>query len=208
MRKRLLTLGLATAMVLSLTACGSDNGKKVESKKTVAKTTEKTTADESKTGEVVEKDGLKKVPVITGKKLNKKGKTGPIKYNVKAIQVSKLTATTDDMAQALGIEKGKEAGLVAMDVEVENTSDDTINFYFDQGKLTTNTKEQVESDIILSDHIDGEYLGKVTHKGTLMFILKNGKADKVNDLKLFVDAPSDKDFNTVGDEVKIELKFK
>lgn len=208
MRKRLLTLGLATAMVLSLTACGSDNGKKVESKKTVAKTTEKTTADESKTGEVVEKDGLKKVPVITDKKLNKKGKTGPIKYNVKAIQVSKLTATTDDMAQALGIEKGKEAGLVAMDVEVENTSDDTINFYFDQGKLTTNTKEQVESDIILSDHIDGEYLGKVTHKGTLMFILKNGKADKVNDLKLFVDAPSDKDFNTVGDEVKIELKFK
>ena len=208
MRKRLLTLGLATAMVLSLTACGSDNGKKVESKKTVAKTTEKTTADESKTGEVVEKDGLKKVPVITDKKLNKKGKTGPIKYNIKAIQVSKLTATTDDMAQALGIEKGKEAGLVAMDVEVENTSDDTINFYFDQGKLTTNTKEQVESDIILSDHIDGEYLGKVTHKGTLMFILKNGKADKVNDLKLFVDAPSDKDFNTVGDEVKIELKFK
>ena len=208
MRKRLLTLGLATAMVLSLTACGSDNGKKVESKKTVAKTTEKTTADESKTGEVVEKDGLKKVPVITDKKLNKKGKTGPIKYNVKAIQVSKLTATTDDMAQALGIEKGKEAGLVAMDVEVENTSDDTINFYFDQGKLTTNTKEQVESDIILSDSIDGEYLGKVSHKGTLMFILKNGKADKVNDLKLFVDAPSDKDFNTVGDEVKIELKFK
>ena len=174
----------------------------------MAVTTEKTTADESKTGEVVEKDGLKKVPVITDKKLNKKGKTGPIKYNVKAIQVSKLTATTDDMAQALGIEKGKEAGLVAMDVEVENTSDDTINFYFDQGKLTTNTKEQVESDIILSDHIDGEYLGKVTHKGTLMFILKNGKADKVNDLKLFVDAPSDKDFNTVGDEVKIELKFK
>lgn len=41
-----------------------------------------------------------------------------------------------------------------------------------------------------------------------MFILKNGKADKVNDLKLFVDAPSDKDFNTVGNEVKIELKFK
>ena len=208
MRKRFLTLGLAAVMALSLTACGSDNGKKVESKKTVAKTTEKTTADESKTGEVVEKDGLKKVPVITDKKLNRKGKTGPIKYNIKAIQVSKLTATTDEMAQALDVEKDKEVGLVAMDVEIENTSDDTINFYFDQGKLTTNTKEQVEANLMLSDNIDGEYLGKVTHKGTLMFILKNGKADKVNNLKLFVDAPSDKDFNTAGDEVKIELKFK
>ena len=38
-----------------------------------------------------------------------------------------------DMAQALGIEKGKEAGLVAMDVEVEGNSysDKTIEKEFD-----------------------------------------------------------------------------
>ena len=131
MRKKLLTLGLAVLISTSLVACG-DNGKKVESEKEVSNKTEASTNDESKTGEVVEENGMKKVPVITDKKLNKKGESGPIKYNIKAIQVSKLTATTDDMASTLDVEKDKEVTLVAMDIEVENTSEKTINFYPDK----------------------------------------------------------------------------
>lgn len=207
MRKKVLTLGLVAMMAISMTACG-DNGKKVESKKNVAESTKKTTADESKTGEVVEEGGIKKVPVITDKKLNKTGKTGTLKYNLKAIQISKFTATSDDMASSLEIEKNKEITLVAIDAEIENTSDKTVNFYFDQGKLTTNTKEQVEADVFLSDHIDGEYLGKVSHNGTLMFLLKKTKADDIKKINFFVDAPSDENFNSVGNDVKIELAFK
>lgn len=206
MRKKLLTLGLAILISTSLVACG-DNGKKVESEKEVSNKTEASTNDESKTGEVVEENGMKKVPVITDKKLNKKGESGPIKYNIKAIQVSKLTATTDDMASALDVEKDKEVTLVAMDIEVENTSEKTISFYPDQSEITTNTKEQVSSELFLSDSVGGDYIGKVKKSGTVFFILKNSSADDIDTITYHVDAPCDENFESVGDKVSVELKF-
>lgn len=206
MRKKLLTLGLAVLISTSFVACG-DNGKKVESEKDVSNKTEASTNDESKTGEVVEENGMKKVPVITDKKLNKKGESGPIKYNIKAIQVSKLTATTDDMASALDVEKDKEVTLVAMDIEVENTSEKTISFYPDQSEITTNTKEQVSSEVFLSDSVGGDYIGKVKKSGTVFFILKNSSADDIDTITYHVDAPCDENFESVGDKVSVELKF-
>lgn len=206
MRKKLLTLGLAVLISTSLVACG-DNGKKVESEKEVSNKTEASTNDESKTGEVVEENGMKKVPVITDKKLNKKGESGPIKYNIKAIQVSKLTATTDDMASTLDVEKDKEVTLVAMDIEVENTSEKTISFYPDQSEITTNTKEQVSSELFLSDSVGGDYIGKVKKSGTIFFILKNSSADDIDTITYHVDAPCDENFESVGDKVSVELKF-
>lgn len=206
MRKKLLTLGLAVLISTSLVACG-DNGKKVESEKEVSNKTEASTNDESKTGEVVEENGMKKVPVITDKKLNKKGESGPIKYNIKAIQVSKLTATTDDMASALDVEKDKEVTLVAMDIEVENTSEKTISFYPDQSEITTNTKEQVSSEVFLSDSVGGDYIGKVKKSGTVFFILKNSSTDDIDTITYHVDAPCDENFESVGDKVSVELKF-
>lgn len=206
MRKKLLTLGLAILISTSLVACG-DNGKKVESEKEVSNKTETSADDESKTGEVVEENGMKKVPVITDKKLNKKGESGPIKYNIKAIQVSKLTATTDDMASALDVEKDKEVTLVAMDIEVENTSEKTISFYPDQSEITTNTKEQVSSELFLSDSVGGDYIGKVKKSGTVFFILKNSSADDIDTITYHVDAPCDENFESVGDKVSVELKF-
>lgn len=206
MRKKLLTLGLAILISTSLVACG-DNGKKVESEKEVSNKTEASTNDESKTGEVVEENGMKKIPVITDKKLNKKGESGPIKYNIKAIQVSKLTATTDDMASTLDVEKDKEVALVAMDIEVENTSEKTISFYPDQSEITTNTKEQVSSEVFLSDSVGGDYIGKVKKSGTVFFILKNSSADDIDTITYHVDAPCDENFESVGDQVSVELKF-
>ena len=179
MKKKILSLFLAMFMSASLTACGEPQ--KVESEKNVVKSQsssvveqdsdvssvisdfveassssvveESTPAeeDDATTGEIVEENGMRKVPVITDKALNRTGETGPFKYSVDAIQVSRLTATTDDAAELLGVEKDKEVTLVAISASVENTSDDTNYFYFDQATLTTNTKEQVDPDAFLSD---------------------------------------------------------
>lgn len=209
MRKRVLLGCLVVLTAVSLSGCGSDNGKKVESKKAVEKTTEKSTeTDDSKTGEIIEENGMKKVPVMTDKKLNMKGKTGPIKYSIDGIQVSKFTATTDEMAKTLEIDKDKEIALIALNVSAENTNDKTINFYLGQATITTDTKEQVEPDAMLSENIDGEFLGKVKHDGTNIYILKKSKADDINKIKLFVDAPSDENFEDVGNKVELELKLK
>lgn len=213
MKKKIVSLLLIAVMTLSLVACG-DNGEEVESEKEVV--TEEAPADEeaeepaddSTTGEIVEENGLRKEPIITDKELNKTGETGPFKYSINAIQVSKLTATNDDMALMLEIEKDKEVTLVVMDVTVENTTEDTNSFYFDQSKLTSNTKEQVYCNFWLSDAIGGEFLGNVVQEGSIYFILPNTNADDLTDITLHVDAPHDADYNSIGDDVKVELSFK
>lgn len=228
MKSKTVALLLAGMMAISIVACGEPQ--KVESDKTVVDEKEETAegqeepvneseevtddqaeenqeVDESTVGEVVEENGMRKVPVITDKELNRSGETGPFKYSINAIQVSKLTATTDDSAQMLGIEKDKEVTLIVIDVSVENTSQDKNYFYIDQATLTTNTKEQVEADMMLSDYIDAEFIGNVVHSGTLYYILQNSSADDISQINLHIDAPHNEGFENIGDEVKIELNF-
>ena len=160
---------------------------------------------EESAGEVVEENGLRKEPVYTNKELGVTGETGAFKYSIDAIQVSKLTATTDDMAQMLGIEKDKEIALVVVDASAENTTEDTLYFYLGQATLTSDTKEQVEPDLMLSDYIDGEFIGNVVQSGSMMYLLKNSSAEDITNVSLHIDAPSDEEFNTVGEEVSLDI---
>lgn len=203
---------LAVCMAVSVTACSGDNGKKVESQKEISseqkEEKEDAKSDDSTTGEIVEENGLRKEPVATNKALNLTGETGPFKYTIEGVQVSKLTATTDEMAQMLDIEKDKEVTVVAINASAENTTEDTLSFYIGQATLTTNTKEQVESDGFLSEYINGEFLGNVKNSGTLIYVLKNSKAEDLTNLTLHIDAPHNENFENIGDEVKVEINLK
>lgn len=224
MKKRLVTLILAAAMAVSITACGGNkntpsDGDSAETssipeaipeatedpEETPEATPEATQSASPDAGEVVEENGMRKEPIYTNKELNITGQTGPITYTIEGIQVSKLTATTDETAQLLGIEKDKEVALVAVNASAENTTQDTVNFYLGQATLTTNTKEQVDSDMVLSEYIDGEFLGNVVHSGNMIFILPNSVASDITNVTLYVDAPSGSDFMPIGDNVQLDI---
>lgn len=224
MKKRLVTLILAAAMAVSITACGGNkntpsDGDSAETSSipeaipeatedpegTPEATPEATQSASPDAGEVVEENGMRKEPIYTNKELNITGQTGPITYTIEGIQVSKLTATTDETAQLLGIEKDKEVALVAVNASAENTTQDTVNFYLGQATLTTNTKEQVDSDMVLSEYIDGEFLGNVVHSGNMIFILPNSVASDITNVTLYVDAPSGSDFMPIGDNVQLDI---
>ena len=209
-RKTLLTIVMAA--MLSLAACGTETNTTEEAatnSQETAKTTEEKTTEEKSTeeesAEVVEENGMRKEPVVTKKGLNKTGETGPLKYTIEDIQISKLTATTDEAATLLGIEKDKEVAIVVINASAENTSDDTVNFFLGQATLTSNTKEQVESDMFLSEYIDGEFIGNVIHSGNLVYILKNSSAEDITQVSLHIDAPSNSNYETIGEEVSIDL---
>lgn len=215
MKRRIVALLMASMFAITMiTGCGggSDSGSQTPAGTEEVKPTEtdapETTEAQTSAGEVVEENGLRKEPVFTNKDLGISGTTGSVNYNVSAIQVSKLTATTEDMADLLEIEKDKEVALVVINASAENTIDDTINFYIGQATLTSNTKEQVDPDTFLGDYIDGEFLGNVIHSGSLMYILKNSNASDIENVKLHIDAPSNSDFEFTGDPVEIEIQTK
>lgn len=225
MRRRVINILLSMCLTLSLAACGNAT---VESEKEVVtenavKTEEDSQSevavsenasepaeqndDESTVGTVVNENGISKIPVVTDKELNSTGSAGPINYSIDAIQISKLTATTDDMASMLDIEKDKEAALVVVDVTVENTSEDDITFYMDQAVLVSSTKEQVEPNMWLSDYLGGDFLGQVVKSGSLMYILPNSSAEDITAVTLRASAPIDADWNSLSEDISIELSF-
>lgn len=200
--KKFIALITVISLSLGLVACGGGTEKTETPKETKSASSE--LADKT-AGKVEEKDGLRKEIVRTIEDLNEAGSTGPINYIIEGVQICKLTPTNDEMASFLEIEKGTEVVSVSIKASAENTSDETINFYLGQAVLTTDTKEQVESDMWLSEHIEGEFLGKVKHSGSNVYILKNSKAEDIKTLTLHVDAPSDGDFSSIGEEVKINI---
>lgn len=127
--------------------------------------------------------------------------SGPIKLTIeKANGVS--MKINDDYVDMLG---GKELEYIQVDMTVENTSDDHISFYASQATMTTSTGEQLESDMLMSDHIDGEFLGAVTKSGSSFYFLENSKAEDVESIKLFYSAPHDENFEDIGDKIEVEI---
>lgn len=110
--------------------------------------------------------------------------------------------TNDDMKSMFD---GKdEITSIAMSVKVENTSDDELNYYPDQAEITTDTKEQIKAEMFLSDSVGGEFKGQIIKEGTIIFVA-NSKAEDINKLTLFIDGPSNQDFDKVGDDLKIDI---
>ena len=91
-------------------------------------------------------------------------------------------------------------------MKAENTSEDTISFYPDQAVMTTNTGEQVESDIFLSDDVGGDFYGKVNKKGNVIFVLES-PAEDITDIKLIINAAIDEDWNSLSNNLQVELSF-
>ncbi|SDP13155.1 hypothetical protein SAMN04487897_13836, partial [Paenibacillus sp. yr247] len=92
------------------------------------------------------------------------------------------------------------------DVKTENTSNDTLNWHVTQGKIITNTKEQVEG-YLHSQEVGGEFIGKVVKNGKIVFEIK-GDLSAITSLNYVVSGPSDKSFKRVGEDKTTEIILK
>jgi hypothetical protein len=96
---------------------------------------------------------------------------------------------------------------VVLDVAVENTSTETINWHPDQGTLVLNTKEQIENPILYSDNVGGEFHGKVIKKGKIAF-KTTSTFDAILDMNFVIDAAFDSSYDPVGEDVSLDIKIK
>lgn len=202
MKRKIIALALAATMMLSFAACGDSNtqsGGSAESSAPAEQT-------EQQEPTVEEQDGMRKETYYTNEDLSLSGETGPIKYTVSSIQVSNVSTTDDAIAALLGIEANQKVGLVVVDFDVENTSVDTISWYPDQATITTNTQEQADANMFLNDgDVGGDYIGNVKKSGQVMFILPNSDAKDLTQVSVHINGPHDANFNSVGNEVTIDI---
>lgn len=208
--KKILILFVSISLALFLTACSdseSSNSKSNDEKETSQENKEEAKQEETKkeeSNEKVTESEVGKLTVANQKKdLNQTVQSGPINLTINAIQ----TATLEPSESYKEMFDGKDkVTIVTINLSVENTSDDTIGFYPDQGVLTTNTGEQANAEMFMSDEVGGDFYGKVKKEGNVIFQV-NSEAKEITQLKYIIDGAHDADFNSLGDQLQIDLSF-
>lgn len=96
---------------------------------------------------------------------------------------------------------------IQIDMEVENTSEETITFHASQATITTNTGEQLESDMWLSDHLDGTYIGEIRKSGSQFFILENSSAEEIEWVRIIISSPTDENYDRLGEGIDFRVEL-
>lgn len=99
-----------------------------------------------------------------------------------------------------------KATLVYLKFKIENTTQDTNTLFATQGTLVTNTKEQKEADLSLSDDINAVYQGNVIQTGCAV-IQVDSKPEEINYLKYNMGKPFNSKADGIGEEIIFEINI-
>lgn len=206
MNKSIKTMIAIGSIALLLAGCGGKNNDvknnpvNENKNKTNAETTVKNNKkSDSSVGKVDESEVARKEIIKEKKNINDVIESGPIRLTITDIQISKVNPKPN--YKSIFNDKDEVTSVVVA-VEVENTSDETVSFYPDQGTVVTNTKEQKEAEIFLSDEVGGDFIGKVIKKGNIIFLL-DSKADEINNVKFVLGHPSNENFESIGEDITL-----
>lgn len=202
-------LSILVASTLTLAACSSDSAEISESEEETkteskSKEIEQEVAEEvtKETSEdVQEDDDLKATNTYTNKELGITGTAGSLKYDISGIQLKKLEPKTQETADLFEVQVGDVVNAITIEMTGENTADEDMSFYLGQATIITNTKEQLEPDMLLSEHIEGDYLGQVVHTGHNVYILENSTVDELKSIEVRISAPMNSNFDSVGEDI-------
>ncbi|WDH75178.1 hypothetical protein PTI97_10155 [Exiguobacterium marinum] len=183
-----LLVGCGEADELKTTATDTEEVAEAEASASEEKTAEETDVQESELG-------TNKI-YMKNKALTITETMGPIQFAIDKVQTSRLQVNEVYRDSFDGAE---EVTVVAMNVIAENTIDDAISFYPDQGTIVTNTGEQVDADLFFSDDVGGEFLGKVKKEGNVLFFVK-AKPEELTEVRFFTNGPSNEAFERVAEE--------
>ncbi|AVK98824.1 hypothetical protein FCT18_14860 [Lysinibacillus sphaericus] len=215
--KKTLIFSAALVLSLGLVGCGTDSAKEDKPKEETAVSTEEKTdtskeekkdADKKEDNEYEDKD-IKGMDTYS-EELNISGQSGPLKYNIEEVVLKKLTPKTEEAADLFSVSVGEEVNLITIFMNGENTSTEDMSFYLGQATIITNTKEQLEPDMILSEHIEGDYLGQVKQEGYNVYVLKNSKVEDLKNIEIRIDAPINSKMDNQGENIiqKFEVNKK
>ncbi|KIL79542.1 hypothetical protein [Bacillus badius] len=205
MKNKYLLLVISLLFSIVLVACNSEKPKKeVEEPAASESSTSKeedtvNTSDDGKT--ITNETGtytlIKKVDG------NETATSGP--FTVTIPQVTVVTAElTDETAASYG---SKNFPYIQVDMDISHETENTDTILGSFVKLVTNTGEQLDPDIVMSDIIDGEFYGKVNKSGSYAYVLKNSQPEDIEWVRVIIDSPLDSSHQEIGKPFDIRVNF-
>ena len=213
MKKYLLTGGFAAMLLLG--ACGTEEA---EAEKEETATEENESTEEETSEEVVEKEetveneseGEEEVVVENEKTIEESISISKGDLNIALLDGGAADMTVDEEMYWYfeDVEVGETVATVVLEFEVENTVEESREFYLDQTSIVTNTGEQVESEWMMESGLQSEMLGAVTSTGVVTFLLNADTIEGIEWVDVIIPAVSDENWNTLAEEEKMRVHFK
>lgn len=193
---------------LLLVGCG---GNKTKQPQDTEKTKEQTDLSDDKKDDVTTKESdtpsgewessdMGDNRVVAKKDINETYQTGAFKITVNAVQIMEIKPENEMRSF---IDKDI-ATVITINLTAENTSDEFLNIYPDQSEITTNTKEQITPELLLTDDVGGEFKGKVIKEGNIIYV-SDSKPEDIKNIKMYIEGPTDSEFSTVGADLTINM---
>ena len=205
MRKTFLVLCLMFTFIFVLSACSNESNttsnNESEKQQNEKQSQKDNKTKESKESNVEETEGGTKTTFYLKKDLDFNSKSGPINLTVNAVQAFNLKLKDQEMKSYF--DDKDSVDFIVIKTKVENTSDEDITIFPDQGTITTDTGEQVDAELLLSDDLGGEYYGKVNKEGDISFQVKD--ASKIKKITFIVNAAVNAKFESVGEKIKLDI---
>lgn len=211
-RTKLLTLVLVLSL---LTACGGGNegasqaenqGENIEPlavENNIEEDSSDSNVDEDELGLIFEEDGVSVEMVKAKREMNEVYESGPFILTLDSVGLARMEVPEES---AFFFDDKSEVNLVILGVSVENTSDETLAFYPDQGTLVTDTKEQKEANLFLSDDLGGDFYGQVKKEGAITIIIDSEPED-INRMSFHIGGPFGDGIDRVGEDISLEINF-
>lgn len=154
-------------------------------------------------GAIIEEDGMTRTIVATNYGINETLESGPFTVTLLNSQISHLEIDDEETAEYFG---GDDLAMVAFDIEVSNNSDETNVIYPDQGTIVTNTGNQVDADLFMSDSVGGDFFGEVTKSGGVYFFYE-GDPEEITTVRYIIRSGSDENFDNFSDDLEFSVDF-
>ncbi|MFL0582609.1 hypothetical protein ACH0B6_08555 [Solibacillus silvestris] len=129
-----------------------------------------------------------------------KYKSADVEFSIDQIKTAKLVASDPGL-----IETAAETNVLILSITGENLSDDTVSFHPNTATMTTNTKRQIDSNVMISP-FESEFIGNVIQKGEVIFDLGEEGLNGATGLTFVFDGPA-KDSMTIGEDVKVDVSL-
>ncbi|WP_277680032.1 LptM family lipoprotein [Gracilibacillus dipsosauri] len=230
--KKLFSLLLVVMLTIFLAACGDDGETEADTTNDETETEETNEGDQETSDETSEEESEESEEENTeseeasegtteteiGGTIENEGGTFTLHARSKEVhefETGPVKLSVDKIAVASGELKGEmkefmesdEIDYIQIDLTVENTSEEDITFFAGQATISTDTGEQLESDMFLSEHIEGEMMANTKRSGSLFYVLENSSAEDVESIRLVIDAPIDADWNEIGEKIDEEIEL-
>lgn len=140
--------------------------------------------------------------------------TKPITTNVFPVSVNKTSGpinfkiskvTLDEKFKFM--EYSDPIKAIVFDVTITNNSNNIVGWYPNMGVSVLNTGEQLDISPIYSDDIGGDFLPNGTKKGRMVIEL-NRSFTNINSVKIQIDGPHNKNFETIGEDLLFDVTFR